>query len=70
MERLKELRKRVRFTQKDIARMVDVAPNTISRWENKKNKPHRVFAKKVEDILNFKPKKRERVNIGIEEENK
>ena len=69
IERLKELRKKRRFKQKDIARMVGVKPNTISRWENNKNKPHKVFAKKVEDILNFKPRQQEHKNSG-EENNK
>lgn len=64
MERLKELRKKIGFTQKNIAKMVGVEPNTISRWENNKNKPHKVFAKKVEDILNFKPKRQELKNNG------
>lgn len=70
MERLKRLRKKVGFKQKDIARMVGVSANTISRWENRKNKPHKVFAKKVEDILNFKPKRRGHIKSGSGKDNK
>ena len=50
--------------------MVGVAPFTISRWENNKNMPHRVFAKKIEEILNFKPRQRGEENSGIGEDNK
>lgn len=69
-KRLRELRKKVGFKQKDIAGMVGVAPFTISRWENNKNMPHRVFAKKIEEILNFKPRQRGEENSDIGEDNK
>lgn len=53
-----------------MAGMINVTGNTLSRWENKKNVPHKIFIKKMEDILRFRPRRRGEENIGIEEKNK
>jgi len=70
IDKIFKLRKKIGIKQKDMARMINVTGNTLSRWENKKNVPHKIFIKKMEDILRFRPRRREEENNGIEEKNK
>ena len=37
--KIKELREAARMSQTDLARVLDITPNTISRWENATYKP-------------------------------
>lgn len=67
IRKIRILRMKIRIKQKDMAGMVGVSANTLSRWENRKNVPHKVFIKKMEDILRFRPKRRE-LNNGKEKD--
>lgn len=50
-----KLRKILRETQKEFAPRIGVDPNTLSRWERKKNKPHPIAHRKMEEMLKFRP---------------
>ena len=69
IDKIFKLRKKIGISQKDMAGMINVAGNTLSRWESKKNVPHKIFIKKMEEILKFKPR-RWVENSDITEENK
>ena len=55
IDRIFELRKKLRLTQKDFASRIGVDRNTLSRWENKKNIPHPIAIRKMEEMLKFRP---------------
>ncbi len=69
IDKIFRLRKKIGMKQKDMAGMINVDRNTLSRWENKKNVPHKIFIKKMEEILKFKPRWRVE-NSDITEKNK
>jgi len=64
IDKIFKLRKKIGIKQKDMAGMINVAGNTLSRWENKKNVPHKTFIKKMEEILRFRPKRPGEENNG------
>ncbi|GAH83531.1 unnamed protein product [marine sediment metagenome] len=39
--------------------MIGVQPNTLSRWENKRNVPLPMARRKMEEILRLRPKQQE-----------
>ena len=47
---LKKLRKRMGIRQEDLAKMLDVDPLTISRWERGERRPMPVHLRKLERI--------------------
>ena len=49
-KQLKELRKKMGLKQEDFARLMDVDPLTISRWERGERKPMPVHLRKIERI--------------------
>ena len=49
-KQLKELRKKMGLKQDDVARLMDVDPLTISRWERGERKPMPVHLRKIERI--------------------
>lgn len=65
-----KLRKKYKINQEDMAGMINVDRNTLSRWENKKNVPSKLAIKKMEEILKFRPHRREEENSDIKENNK
>ncbi|MCL2400643.1 MAG: helix-turn-helix domain-containing protein [Defluviitaleaceae bacterium] len=46
-DKLKKLREKHKFTQKEVAKRMKVTPNTISRYENDE------FAPKIENLIQF-----------------
>jgi len=46
-DKLRKLREKHKFTQKEVAKRMKVAPNTISRYENDE------FAPKIENLIQF-----------------
>ena len=46
-DKLKRLREKHKFTQKEVAKRMNIAPNTISRYENDE------FAPKIENLIQF-----------------
>ena len=44
-EKVKELRKRMNWTQEDLAREIGVSLSTVQRWEGKGAKPTRIVRK-------------------------
>lgn len=51
-DKFKELRKEHRYTQKDIANILDVKPTTISAWELGNNSPRMDMLQKISDAFN------------------
>ena len=49
-EELKKLRKKMGIRQEDFAKMLDVDPLTISRWERGERRPMPVHLRKIERI--------------------
>lgn len=50
-ERLKNARKNKGYTQKDLAKLLNVKPVTISAWEVGRNEPSINMLKRIADIL-------------------
>lgn len=50
-ERIKELRKRRKYTQKELAELMSVKPATISGWELARNEPSIDSIKKLTKIF-------------------
>lgn len=46
-EKVRELRKRMNWTQEDLARQIDVSLSTVQRWEGKGAKPTRIARKEL-----------------------
>lgn len=57
IEKIFKLRKKLGMKQKDMAGMINVDRNTLSRWENKKNMPSKLAIRKMKEILRFRPSK-------------
>ncbi|MBA7561361.1 hypothetical protein ES708_02998 [subsurface metagenome] len=70
LDKIFELRKKIGFKQEDMAGMIGVDRNTLSRWENGKSIPHKVFRKKMEEILAFRPRRRGEKSSDTGEKNK
>ena len=48
---VKELRKALKLTQKELANKLDVDVITVNRWECKQIRPHRASIKKMRRLL-------------------
>jgi len=70
LDKIFELRKKIGINQKNMAGMIGVEPNTLSRWENKKNIPHKIALRQMEKILRFRPKRRGEESSDTGEKNK
>jgi transcriptional regulator with XRE-family HTH domain len=51
--RLKQLRKRKKFSQEQFAEMVEVAPYTVSRWETARDAPEFDRLEKIAEALDI-----------------
>ena len=65
-----KIRKKYKINQKNMGGMIGVNKDTVSRWENGKNIPHKIALRKMEEILAFKPRLQGEENSDIEEKNK
>lgn len=54
-----ELRKKLGLKQKEFAPIIGVQPNTLSRWETKRNVPLPMALKRMEEILKLRPERQE-----------
>ena len=59
LDKIFELRKKAGINQKKFAKIMDVQPNTVSRWDCKKNVPLPMALRKMEEILRLGPKQQE-----------
>lgn len=59
IEEIFKLRKKLGLKQKEFAPIIGVQPNTLSRWENKKNVPLPMALERMEEILRSEPKQQE-----------
>jgi len=50
-KRLKRLRKLMGLSQKEVAKLVNVQRETISRWERESHVPQQICVDKLEEIL-------------------
>jgi len=66
IEKIFKLRKKLGIKQKDMAGMINVDRNTLSRWENNKNVPSKLAIRKMKEILRFRPHRREEESNGKE----
>jgi DNA-binding transcriptional regulator YiaG len=48
---VRELRKRARLTQRELARALNVSPPTVSRWESQLRQPRGEAAQRLADIV-------------------
>ena len=46
-----ELRKRAGYTQKDLAKLVDVDQSSVSKWESGETKPLKKLHEKLAQVL-------------------
>lgn len=51
IEELKEVMKSKGLTLETVAKEIGVSLNTVFRWIKGKNKPHKVFGKKIESLI-------------------
>ena len=51
IEELKEVMEKNKLTLEVVAHEIGVSLNTVFRWLKGKNKPHKVFAKKIENLI-------------------
>lgn len=51
IEELKCLMFEKKLTLEQVAKEIGVSLNTVFRWVKGKNKPHKVFAKKIETLI-------------------
>lgn len=51
-EKLKQARLTLNITQEEMAHRVGVTYATWNRWENNVHKPHKIYIKKIESLLN------------------
>ena len=70
IDKIFKLRKKIGFKQEDMAGMIGVDRNTLSRWENNKNVPSKLAIRKMKEILKFRPKRRGEENSDTGEKNK
>ena len=54
-KRLKELRKQMGLTQKEVAEKIQVGQNSYSNWENGNRKPTAETTSKLADFFNVSP---------------
>ena len=54
-EKIKKLKRS--YSVEDIASFVGVSWKTIYRWEDRENKHHKIFEKKIDEMLNLSNKK-------------
>ena len=50
-EKVKELRKKMGWTQEDMARQIDVSLSTVQRWEGKGANPTRLARKELRRLF-------------------
>ena len=48
--RLRILRAKKRWSQKELGEHIGVAWTSVSRWENNKAQPHRLALKRIEEL--------------------
>ena len=48
---IKELRKKMGWTQEDLARVLNVTLSTVQRWEKKGGKPTRLARREIQKLL-------------------
>lgn len=53
MEKLKEIRKNKKFTQKDVAQKLNISQQTYSDYENGKSEPNIDVLKKLSKLFNI-----------------
>ena len=53
-EKVKEARKKVNFSQEDMAHQLSVSFATVNRWESGKTKPSKLALKAFEDFCKEK----------------
>ena len=53
-EKISQLRKKFKMTRSEIASFVGVSERTVFHWEEARKKAHRVFEKKVDELLTMK----------------
>ena len=58
-ERVRELRKKMGWTQEDLAREVSVSLSTVQRWEKKGGRPTRLARRELEKVFR-------EVGIGVD----
>lgn len=51
MNKIKEFRKKKKLSQSDIAKIMEVKPNTVSQWETGVRKPGIIQALRLAEIL-------------------
>ena len=49
-EEIIEIRKKLQLTQEEFARIVGVTVQSINRWEKNRQKPMKIFVKKMQEI--------------------
>lgn len=52
-DKIMQLRKKFNMTRTEIASFVGVSERTIFHWEERGKKAHRVFEKKVDELINM-----------------
>ena len=50
-EKVKELRKKMGWTQEEMAQQIDVSVSTVQRWEGKGAKPTRLARKELRRLF-------------------
>ena len=50
-KKVKELRSRMRWTQEDLAREINVSLSTVQRWENRGANPTRLARREISKIF-------------------
>ncbi len=58
-EKLKELRKKKRLTQEDMAREIHVSLSTVQRWEKKGGEPTKLARRELQRLF-----RREGINLN------
>jgi len=53
-KQLKQRREKAGLSREALAGKLDVSFNTVYRWEEKYFNPHKIFIKKIEEILGDK----------------
>lgn len=51
-EKISKLRKQLKISQKDFAKMLQVTPSAVSQWENNKTSPDIDLLPKIAKVLN------------------
>lgn len=48
--RIKEIRNKLKLSQRAFAKLIGVSFVSQYKWENNKSKPHPIFLKKIEEL--------------------